>query len=465
MSRVLDELGRKVAHEQDERHPNRAELARARAALLASLAGPTPRRGRARLGLAVAGFLALGVGIGIGHFFGSYRETPALSLRVGSEVVETSGSALAAPAERPLTLNFSDGSEVRLDARSEVQVERLDSVGAQLRLSRGRAELSIVHRDDTHWKLEAGPFTTHVVGTRFSVAWLPEQEQFELTMLDGAVELTGPLVGNRRLARGERIQVSLKRQSVTWGPLDAPEPSTTGSAAANTEQVAQPEFSAGSTGPLSVRAPEGSHRRRAHGENTMLKGDAPPVPAALPASADPRSVSTAEELLDAELARLSAEGRYGDVVAAALRAGWRNTIERAPAQLLARLGDAARLSNDATHAREAYEQLRARFPGSRDAAQAAYALGRLAHDGSSGFAEAARWFTLYLAEAPRGPLAREAMGRLLEAQLQSNAEGEARVTAQHYLKSFPEGPHAALARRVSDAANGARPSTSRPEAR
>jgi ferric-dicitrate binding protein FerR (iron transport regulator) len=446
MSRALQELGRKVASEQDAQHPHRAELARARAGFLKSLERPAQRRMHLRFALAVTALLA--VGFGVGHFAGSNRAAPALSLQIGDRLVEPSRSALAAPAERPLTLDFSDGSQVRLDARSQMHVERLDSVGAQLRLSRGRAQLAIVHRGDTRWTLEAGPLTTHVVGTRFAVAWLPEQEEFELTMQEGAVEVSGPVVGTLRLTRGEGIRVSLKKQSMSLGPLAPAEPPAADASAVDeamppTPQASFPHREALQASPSAPRVRRVPGRSAAHASE-----ETPSSPS--PSEAWPAQ-SPRKEDFDAELARLSAEGRYAEAVDAARRAGWQDTLAQVSVTSLARLGDAARLSQDAALAREVYVQLRARFPRSREATQAAYALGRIAHDGRAGFAEAALWFALYLEEAPTGPLAREAMGRLLEAQLQNKAHQEAHATAQRYLQSFPEGPHAELARRVTAA--------------
>jgi hypothetical protein len=60
--------------------------------------------------------------------------------------------------------------------------------------------------------------------------------------------------------------------------------------------------------------------------------------------------------------------------------------------------------------------------------------------------EAARWFEVYLRERPRGDLAREAAGRLIEARLGARDRPAARAAARAYLARYPDGPHAALAR-------------------
>ena len=116
-------------------------------------------------------------------------------------------------------------------------------------------------------------------------------------------------------------------------------------------------------------------------------------------------------------------------------------------ELLAR-ADAARRSGDVTTARTTLLELRRRFPGGAAAPQAAFDLGVLAFDADGDYAGAARWFRRYLEEAPRGPLAREALGRVIEAQSSSGDTEGATATATRYLDMYPGGPHASLAKRL-----------------
>ena len=54
----------------------------------------------------------------------------------------------------------------------------------------------------------------------------------------------------------------------------------------------------------------------------------------------------------------------------------------------------------------------------------------------------------YLDETPRGPLAREALGRLMEAQSLAEDSVAAVSSAARYLETYPGGPHALLAKRL-----------------
>jgi TolA-binding protein len=114
-----------------------------------------------------------------------------------------------------------------------------------------------------------------------------------------------------------------------------------------------------------------------------------------------------------------------------------------------RLGDVARLAKSPARARAAYEALRRRAPGSDAAAVAAFELGRLAFDEARAYDEARRWFAAYVGERPRGALAQEALGRLVEAHQRAGDRAAARDAARTYLARFPDGPHARLAAELS----------------
>jgi TolA-binding protein len=143
---------------------------------------------------------------------------------------------------------------------------------------------------------------------------------------------------------------------------------------------------------------------------------------------------------------LAREGRYREATARAEAEGFEELCEAEDASHLLMLGDAARFAGEVARARQAYLALRRRHAGGPDAAAAAFLLGRLAFDGRSVRAEAVRWFRATLAEAPGGPYAREAAGRLIEALERTRDHDGAREAARRYLEAYPAGPHAALAR-------------------
>jgi TolA-binding protein len=124
-------------------------------------------------------------------------------------------------------------------------------------------------------------------------------------------------------------------------------------------------------------------------------------------------------------------------------------IQGAATAELILLGDTARGAGELAVARRVYELARRRAPGTHSAAFAAFALGRLEFDDRGAFREAAEWFGKYLREEPRGDLAREARGRLMESLHRAGSESAARQTAGEYLRLHPQGPHARLAARLA----------------
>jgi TolA-binding protein len=150
----------------------------------------------------------------------------------------------------------------------------------------------------------------------------------------------------------------------------------------------------------------------------------------------------------ARFRELADQGKYAEALAVANAAGFDSQCQHANAEELALIGDTARLAGDGGKAGRAFSILRRRFPGTARAAEAAFALGRLEFDGASSYGKAAEWFKTYLREQPNGRLAREARGRLMEALHRAGDERAARDAAVQYLRDFPSGPHAALAKDI-----------------
>ena len=65
------------------------------------------------------------------------------------------GELLAAPKARALRLDFSDASRVSLSGASEARVLSLDANGANLKLERGHAEVSVVHASHDPYRLSS----------------------------------------------------------------------------------------------------------------------------------------------------------------------------------------------------------------------------------------------------------------------------------------------------------------------
>jgi hypothetical protein len=95
-----------------------------------------------------------------------------------------------------------------------------------------------------------------------------------------------------------------------------------------------------------------------------------------------------------------------------------------------------------------FEVVRSRRPGSDRAATAAFMLGKSALDLNADPAGARKWLSIYLDEAPAGPLAEEALGRLISASERLGDLRGARRAARQYLDHYPEGTFRAVAKQA-----------------
>ena len=136
-----------------------------------------------------------------------------------------------------------------------------------------------------------------------------------------------------------------------------------------------------------------------------------------------------------------AAGELSHAVKTAQRRGLTGIYQSGAGDDLLALARAARFAGRMDVSRDALMACRARFAGSPQAAMSAFLLGR-----SASGAQAAQWFSTYLKEQPGGALAREALGRLIEAYQAAGDRVSSRSAAERYLKSYPDGPHATLAR-------------------
>jgi hypothetical protein len=319
------------------------------------------------------------------------------------------GAWLATDRLSELPLAFSERTQIVLRQDSRGRVETVGQKGAHFLLERGAVHAEVVHRTGTDWRFLAGPFEVRVTGTALNVVWDPAKEQFSVRVDNGAVVVHGPYLGGEAVVHaGERCIVDVPSKSMRF--------------LSGTESDAS-EGRGSETSPLPAAVD-------------------PPVP---PAAANPAGSETSRPapLSPAHWTKLEDQGDYEGAYAAAQRAGAASLYRSASADALIELAKVGLFSGHRDMQREALLAVRRRFAGSHQSALAAYELGR-----ASPAAEAAGWFETYLAEEPNAANAREALGRSLEAESLAHNEAAARDVARRYLSRYPDGPHAALARRT-----------------
>ncbi|WP_437301725.1 FecR domain-containing protein [Sorangium sp. So ce388] len=400
VTRRIETLGAEVARTSDRRARPGETLAAARARLFAAEVEAPPRRARPAVWAAAAAALLLAAG-------GAALFRTAWAPAGGSELAAVAPSA-GAPApgagarvearDAPLAFTFAEGTSVRLDAASALQVLATDARGAELRVERGGADFHVVHRSDTRWVVHAGPYAVRVTGTRFEARWAPEARRFTLALAEGSVEVTGPDLGSARLSAGDRLDIT--------APSEPPA--------------------------SSAAAPS---------------ADAPAVVAAPPADRDPRPPAADATDTAPRWQSLASAGRHEEALAAVERLGLDAVLARATPEELRLLADAARYAGRPSAARAALLVLRNRHGARGDSA---FLLGKLAADQLGDPGDALAWFDTYLREAPGGALREQALGRSLELEQRRDRE-VARRAARRYLAEYPNGAYAPLARSLTDA--------------
>jgi TolA-binding protein len=419
----LSALGKHAADLQDRAPEARLDRARGKARLLA--AGAAPRSAGRPRAILLPIAAALGA-LAIGALALAVRPRPPLRFDTGTAEAGAVGAWIASPPGAARPIRFSDGSLLVLAPEGRARVTSVDADGAEVALERGALEVSVVHHEHTRWTLRSGPFQVHVVGTRFDLRWDADAERLEVALREGAITVSGPVVGDARAVRaGERLTISkttLEVGSIDGATAAPPAPAPTDDAPPPAPPVpAAPVAQSAAVAPPAVRG----HASAA-------------VPTAAPATPD-----------DAPGWRVLAhEARYKDALAAAEADGFDTLCGSASAGDLYALGDTARLGGNGARASQAFLALRSRFPGTTEAASAAFLLGRMAQDHGKDDAGAARWFTRYLAEQHGGAFVADAAGRLVEAQDRMGDAAGARRAAERYLAAYPNGAHAAYARSV-----------------
>ncbi len=412
----FEALGEALARAQDDarREGSSTQRAAARARLLDAASEPRPRR----VGWIAAPVLAL-VAIVLVLAWPRADAVPTFELEPDG-VRGTAGEWLAAPADAERTLRFSDGSRVALRPRAQARVTELHAQSVRVVLETGAADVHVERDTGRTWRIDAGPYRVRVTGTRFVVAWDPASAAFELDLREGSVIVEGPQIdGEQSVTAGELLRVA----------GDAPETVAARSPAPIVETAPAPSPAIAEPPAPVPRAPERAPR---------------------PTKVEPRTI--AQEPAVAPVAtwqQLARDREYARALAAAEAFGYDALCEGLVASELLRLADVARFARRPARAREALDAVRRRFPDTDAAATAAFERGRIALAGSDSHAEAASWFDTYLRERPDGTLAREAMGRRMEA-LETTDRAAARTAARRYLERYPAGPHADLAKRLAE---------------
>ena len=292
-----------------------------------------------------------------------------------------------------------------LAAGSAARTRSHAPLGAEVWLESGAVHLEIEPNTGGEWTVYAGPYRVDVVGTEFSVSWDGPGSTLAVEVTRGEVRVSGGTLSSRGLGvvGGQRVEVTADGREARVLRADG-----------GGEDV--------------------SDARRAR------------VPKRHVAASTSAPKSTPKDAQEAWTA-LFAKGQYSHAYEAARDVGFEHLLRTSNAKTLHDLADVTRLHRDHQLAERTLKIIRTRFPGSREAARAAFELGRIAEDQRHASAAARRWFERYLEEQPTGTWARDARGRILRSLARENPES-ARAAAAAYLRHHKDGPDASTARGI-----------------
>ena len=370
--------------------------------------------------MAAATFL-LAVGlVGAGIFAWDRHGSAALSYAIENGNVERGGIIQTSSAERT-KVRFSDGSELLFSPDAKAALRSIDNRGARVSLADGIAHVDIVHQPKARWLVDAGPFLITVTGTAFTVGYNVDDEQLDVDMERGSVEVSGPLSDDIVLRSGQHLIVRVRERETLI-------------------RDSEDKADAGAKGSSAVEPPA---TETAPGAEASALGSAPPP--ASPTIRKPRAAAAGRNWATA-----LANGDFETVVAQAEELGIDTCLNEANSIDLAALADAARYRRHDEIARRALLALRRRFPLTGRARDASFLLGRL-DETQSNARGALGWYDIYLGEAPGGNYASEALGRKMNLTQQLSGDARAQAVAEDYLSRFPEGTYAARARVLTHA--------------
>ena len=333
------------------------------------------------------------------------------------------GGYLSESGHAGIGVFFNEGSSFVLAPGTRGRLRELSKDGARFAIEDGAASFQITPNAARRWSVEAGPFLVTVKGTVFKVAWDPSSERFELLLRRGRVVVNGPVAGGAiPLRAGQHLIIVLPRAETLITEEPSGEPSEN-----------SPEDEAARRSPPS-EAPAGATAPNAKHPSTRTNMAGPPA----------RLVASTS--VGRRWAELLAAGHWDRILADVDREGIDATLGSASSEDLLALADAARYRRRGDLARAALLAQRRRFPGSARALDALFLLGRVEELSPDGAARAIAFYDDYLARAPRGGYAAEALGRKMILTNDLDGPSKARPIAGEYLRRFPGGSYAGSAR-------------------
>ncbi|MCP4680060.1 MAG: hypothetical protein GY854_32125 [Deltaproteobacteria bacterium] len=421
---ILERVGEEVAGALGTGPPESRRAAQKRDLLSMLETEKRPSRGRYFV-MAAAAAVIIASAIGLIAF--RERQNP-LPFWIGEKLVAgDEGSWIDTSQNTSTPIRFAGGSRMEFSQESTARVVASNDQTVQVSLSDGEVFADINGNGKTNWRLKAGPYQVDVVGTIFEVSWNKSNKALNVAVKKGVVLVSGEGLNKPgvRLTTGERLQVDKNKVLVS---LDSEKSAVdTGSSVSN------------------VSSPPSIDPEPEIGVDEDTRSD---IATAKKSAARTASVQRAETR--APKATHAWRGFYDNkdyrgALDAAEEAGLAELLATLGCEDLWRIASAARYARKGQASIEALLSIRERCPKSKRAKTATFLLGRVSQELKGDVVTAQRWFGIYLNETPGGPLAEEALGRLIDACARAGKRREARQHAEEYLSRYPDGPFVELA--------------------
>jgi len=427
--KILERVGERVAGDLGDGPSADRREAQKRAFVSLAASGASRRGHRPILVfVGVAAAASVAALLVVGALFGVEPEEKPMPFWVGEgEEIGSAGKWVHARPGDEVPIRFDNGSRMELEEQSAARVVESTQEKVDVNLSTGKLKADIKGNGKTEWAVNAGPYKVSVLGTEFRVDWNASTSTLEVAVTRGKVLVQGGNLSEYgiKLEAGKRLVANGLDGSVAVEAIRDRELQVVAGAGAVEEVAEEPSAS---TTPRDGAA--------------VVAG-----PVAQGRSAVGRKAASSEKGTPSWL-DLAEERDYAGAVSAAEEEGIDALVEGLPRDDLWKLANAARYARRPMVSSKAYTAVRDRFPGTGKAATAAFMLGRMAIDDKASPEAARKWFSIYLDEAPGGPLAEEALGRLMDACDKSGRGEEAKRKARVYLSRYQDGIFAKLAESI-----------------
>lgn len=434
--------------------------------------------------VALAAAVLLSAVLIIGYFL---QESP-LTLHINRQVV--SGVAnlhIRSGIHDTKQIRFANRSRIVLMHNTDATIRRATEENVVVRLAQGELYLEVEGKESQSWVVHTGEYRVSVLGTRFYVKWRNQNKILDVRVMKGTVLVEGPHAGKVGIAVNADTHLRLDTvigyaaiNHMSSAFYDASSPTLLHSGQklqyawalrATDLVVPQDEYRPGRREIRPVASPQ---RDCVPGDRAGCTGRTLPRrsadrTASMRSSGEQgrwhpgkkMSVKPSVREKNADWQTMLNQRDYLGAIAAVEFAGFSSVLKTASLAELWELMNAARRANRDELAEQILLTCRHRFPTSEKAPLAAFVLGKVNYYGKQNAGNAVRWFRTYLNEAPTGPLAEEALGRLIVLENERGKTHEAKSLASQYLQRYPKGAFAENCRDMVNASVTPNPTPTR----